>query len=136
MTAGADQTAVATIVYPADWFTVATPPNLACRYFDPAEITVPADPTTLTTAVMIKTDPLGTYTDALAAATDPANWTVATNEAVTVSGLPATRIEGDVDFGRVGLSGRDHPVHLPDRRGRPPGVDRDLRHRDRSDVRR
>jgi hypothetical protein len=84
---------IATIVYPADWFTVAAPPELACRYFDPAAITVPADPATLTSAVMIRADPTSTYAAELAAATDPANWTVTTNQAVTVSGLPATRLQ-------------------------------------------
>jgi len=84
---------LATIVYPANWFTVAAPPELACRYFDPAAITVPADPTTLSTAVMIVADPTLTYEAELAAATDPADWTVTTNEPVTVSGLLATRLQ-------------------------------------------
>ena len=56
VTVGADATPIVAVVYPADWFTVDAPPTLACRYFDPAAIIVPADPTTLTTAVMIKTD--------------------------------------------------------------------------------
>ena len=85
--------AVATIVYPADWYTVTQPPTVACRYFDPAEIKVPADPATLTTAVMVTADLTVPYADALAAATDPANWTVLMNEPVTDSGLPATRVE-------------------------------------------
>jgi heat shock protein HslJ len=84
---------IATIVYPADWFTVTEPAVVACRYIDPAAIVVPADPATLSTAVMIKADPVATYSAALATATDPANWTVTTNEAVTISGLPATRIQ-------------------------------------------
>ncbi len=84
---------VATLVYPADWFTLTEPPVQACRYYDPVPIEVPADPATLSTAVMVKADPAGTYDAALAAATDPANWTVTTNEPVTISGLPATRIQ-------------------------------------------
>ena len=55
--------ATATIVYPSNWNTVTAPPTAACRYFDPAPITVPADPSTLTTAVMIKSDPAATYED-------------------------------------------------------------------------
>jgi len=90
----ADSVAIATVVYPADWFTVAAPATIACRYFDPAAITVPADPATLTTAVMIKADLAVPYADALAAATNPASWTVLTNEPVTDSGLPATRLQG------------------------------------------
>jgi heat shock protein HslJ len=81
------------VVYPANWFTTTTPANIACQYFDPAAITVPADPTTLKTAVMIKADPATTYQDALTAATNPADWTVLTNEPVTIGGLPATRLE-------------------------------------------
>jgi hypothetical protein len=93
LTAGEPPVTIATIVYPADWFTLTEPATAACRYFDPASIEIPADPTTLSTAVMIKADLTTTYTDALAAATDPANWTVTTNEPVTISGLPATRIQ-------------------------------------------
>ena len=79
------------------------PPALACRYFDPEPITVPADPATLKTAVMIKADPATSYEEALSAATNPAAWNVITNEPVTISGLRATRIEatstaGSPDF--------------------------------------
>ena len=42
---------------------------------------------------MIVADPTLTYEAELAAATDPANWTVTTNEPVTVSGLLATRLQ-------------------------------------------
>jgi heat shock protein HslJ len=84
---------LATVKYPASWHTVAAPPNLACRYFDPAAITVPADPTTLVTAVMIKYDATTTYTDALTAATNPTAWNVSVNQPATVGGLPATRLE-------------------------------------------
>ena len=81
------------VVYPANWFTTTTPANIACQYFDPAAITVPPDPATPKTAVMIKADPATTYQDALAAATNTADWTVLTNEPVTIGGLPATRLE-------------------------------------------
>ncbi len=93
LTAGDPAVTVATVVYPADWFTIAEPVTLACRYFDPAPITVPADPATLTAAVMVMADLTVPYEDALAAATDPAVWTVLTNEPVTDSGLPATRLQ-------------------------------------------
>jgi hypothetical protein len=82
---------VATIVYPGTWSTVKEPPELACRYFDPEPITVPADPATLDTAV--RADLLATpYQDALAAATDPATWTVATRTEVNVQGAAVTCI--------------------------------------------
>ena len=81
------------VVYPANWFTTTTPTTIACQYFDPAAITVPADPATLKTAVMIKADTTTTYQDALTAATNPADWTVLTNEPVTIGGLPATRLQ-------------------------------------------
>ena len=84
---------LATITYPANWNTLASPETLACRYFDPQPIVVPADPATLTTAVMIKADQTETYEELLTAATDPAAWTVLRNQPVTISGLPARRIE-------------------------------------------
>ncbi len=82
-----------TIIYPATWFTLSQPTTLACRYFDPAQITVPADPATLHTAVMVKGDDAISYQDALAAATNPASWDVLTNQPVTIGGLPATRLQ-------------------------------------------
>ena len=80
---------VATLVYPGSWFTLASPPELACRYFDPAEITVPADPATLDTAVRADLDPTP-FADAVVKATDPANWTVATSSSFNVRGAPVT----------------------------------------------
>jgi hypothetical protein len=99
----APATGSATVVYPANWNTVTAPPTAACRYFDPAPITVPADPSTLTTAVMIKSDPAATYDAALAAATNPTAWNVTTNKSVTVSGLPATQIEATSTAGSPGV---------------------------------
>jgi heat shock protein HslJ len=66
---------VAKIVYPGTWSTVAEPADLACRYFDPDPITVPADPATLQTAVMASVSATP-YGDSVTAATDAANWTV------------------------------------------------------------
>jgi heat shock protein HslJ len=94
---------LATIVYPADWNTIATPQALACRYFDPDPISVPADPATLTTAVMIKSDVTVSYADALAAATNPTAWNVLTNEPVTISGRPATRLQATSTAGSPGF---------------------------------
>jgi RNA polymerase sigma-70 factor (ECF subfamily) len=77
---------------------------IACRYFDPAPITVPADPATLSTAVMITTDLAVPYQDALTSATNPTAWNVLTNEPVTVSGLPATRIQATATAGSPGFA--------------------------------
>jgi len=66
---------------------------MACRYFDPAPITVPDDPLTLQTAVMIQLQANLAYADAVAAATDPGTWTVTTQTAYTVGGYPATLVE-------------------------------------------
>ena len=96
-------TQAATIVYPANWFTVTAPPTAACRYFDPAQITVPADPSTLKTAVMIQADPAASYQAALTAATNPTAWNVLTNQPVTVSGLPATRLQATSTAGTTGF---------------------------------
>ena len=83
---------VATIVYPADWFTVTEPASAACRNFSPTPITVP-DPSVVGTAVSIVEQPLVPYANAVASATDPTVWTVTANVPVTISGLPATRVE-------------------------------------------
>jgi len=96
-------TTIATIVYPADWNTVATPPTLACRYFSPDPITVPADLATLATPVMIKSDLTVSYADALATATNPTAWNVLTDEPVTISGRPATRLQATSTAGSPGF---------------------------------
>ncbi len=80
---------VATIVYPGAWYTLAEPADLACRYFDPAPITVPADPTTLRTAVTAGV--LATpYQEAVTAATDPAKWTVSGRSEFNLRGVAVT----------------------------------------------
>jgi heat shock protein HslJ len=113
-------TQVATIVYPADWNTVAAPPALACRYFDPEPITVPADPATLTTAVMVKVDLTSTYDAALTAATNPVAWNVLIQQPVTVAGLPATRLEATSTAGSPGYPvGTTRYGYLVNAGGRP-----------------
>ena len=111
----------ATIVYPSTWHTVTTPANLACRYFDPNPITVPADPSTLVTAVMIKGDPSATYADALASATNPTAWNVLVNQPVTSGGgVQATRIEATSTTGSPGVAvGQTRYGYLIDATGRP-----------------
>ena len=104
-TAGGTTAKVATIVYPSNWFTVTSPPTLACRYFSPTQITVPADPSTLKTAVMIQSDPASTYDAALAAATNPTAWNVLQQQPATVgggTGWPATLIEATSTAGSPG----------------------------------
>ena len=83
---------LASIVYPQAWHTVSEPPGAACRYFDPNPISVPADPGTLDAAISVKPDVVS-YDDAVAAATDAANWNVLQSVQVTVSGLQATLVE-------------------------------------------
>jgi heat shock protein HslJ len=85
-------TTLAAMTYPGTWFTLAEPADLACRYFDPAEITVPADPTTLVTAVQATIEPTP-FADAVSAATDPAVWEVGHREDLTISNLQATLVE-------------------------------------------
>jgi hypothetical protein len=85
--------ATANIVYPADWYTIDSPSGMACRYFDPAPITVPDDPLTLETAVMLMLEANVVYDDAIRAATDEASWSVTTETAYTIMGRPATLIE-------------------------------------------
>lgn len=84
--------ALGVISYPASWFTVEEPAELACRYFDPAPITVPDDLTALVTAITI--EELGVaYADAVAGATDPETWDITRQADVTVGGRPATFVE-------------------------------------------
>ena len=67
------------------------PADLACRYFDAVPITVPDDPATLDTPV--RADVLATpYQEAVTAATDAANWTVATKSEFNVRGAAVTCI--------------------------------------------
>jgi len=82
-------TSVGRVAYPGSWFTVAAPPTAACQYFDPNPITVPADLSTLTTAIRAAA-PQQAYTDVVAAATNPANWTVQAATPTTIDNLEAT----------------------------------------------
>ena len=83
---------LASIVYPAAWHTVSQPPLFACRFFDPNPISVPSDGTAPAAAITVRPD-VASYEDAVAAATDPANWTVVQSVEATVSGLQATLVE-------------------------------------------
>ena len=117
------------MVYPANWFTVTTPANLACRYFDPAPITVPTDPTTLVTAIQVTVDPATTYDAALAAATNPTAWNVLVNEPATAAGLAGEQDRGHLDGGQPGLPGRDDALRIPAQPGHGLGLDPDQRDR-------
>jgi hypothetical protein len=90
------------VSYPASWSTVSEPADLACRYFDPEPIEVPADPATLTTAVTIVlgADPLDA---AVAAATDPASWDVSRQVDATIGGQPATVVEATATADTAGI---------------------------------
>jgi heat shock protein HslJ len=80
---------VAQVVYPGEWYTVTEPADLACRFFDPAEITIPADGST--PEAEITADALATsYDDAVTAATDPATWTVQGSSEDDVDGAALT----------------------------------------------
>ena len=85
-------TQLASIVYPASWHTVSEPPAASCRYFDPDPISVPSDGSAPDTAITVKPD-VASYEDAVASATDPANWNVVQTAEATVSGLQATLVE-------------------------------------------
>ncbi len=83
---------VAKIVYPGGWYTLAEPADLVCRYFDPQPITVPTDPTTLQTAVMVSISTQA-FADAVTAATDPAKWTVTRQGGSSIGGTNGTCID-------------------------------------------
>jgi hypothetical protein len=80
---------VARVAYPGSWHTVEAPPTAACQYFDPNPITVPADLSTLKTAIRAAA-PQRSYADAVAAATNATNWTVQASSASTIDNLEAT----------------------------------------------
>jgi heat shock protein HslJ len=86
-----DGSKVATIAYPGAWSTLTTPADMACRYFDPDPITVPDDPTTLLTAVMVPTTPQA-YADVVGAATDQATWDVIQQVPIELDGAAATLV--------------------------------------------
>jgi len=83
---------LASMVYPSSWHTVSEPPAAACRYFDPNPITLPSDGSAPDAAITVRPD-VASYEDAVAAATDPANWNVVQSVETTVSGLQATLVE-------------------------------------------
>jgi len=83
---------LASIAYPASWHTVSDPPAAACRYFDANPIDVPSDGSAPDAAITVMPD-VASYEDAVAAATDPANWNVVQSVETTVSGLEATLVE-------------------------------------------
>ena len=89
--------------------TVSEPPAAACRYFDPEPITLPSDGSSPDVAVTVQAD-VASYEDAVAAATDPANWNVIQSVETTVSGPAGHARRGDVDRGRERDPGRDHAV--------------------------
>lgn len=83
-------TQLATIAYPADWNTVESG-AAACRYFDPEPFGPPAE-IPIDSAITVQPD-VSSYEDAVAAATDPANWDVTQQVEATISGLQATLVE-------------------------------------------
>ncbi len=93
---------VAKLVYPGSWFTLGEPAELACRYFNPTEIIVPEDPTSLQTAVQAMLDPTP-FADAVTKATDPANWAVATSSSFNVQGAPVTCVSAVAKTDAAGI---------------------------------
>jgi heat shock protein HslJ len=98
----ADGVNVAVIVYPKTWSTLTEPPELACRYFDPEPITVPADPASLETDVRASTEATP-FADAKAAAIDPAAWNVRKTVDLTLDNLPAIAVEAEATTDAAGV---------------------------------
>ena len=97
-----DDVKVAKIVYPASWYTVTSPANLACQYFDPSPITVPEDPTTLVATIMA-TSSATSYDDAVDAATDASSWDVTQQQELTLDGLDATLVAATATADSAGI---------------------------------
>ena len=91
---------------------VIEPTDLACRYFDPALMTVPSDPTTLQTAGMALASTTA-YADVVKAATDPASWTITRQGEIPVCGSKATGLDATaVNNGGSGLPRRYGEVRM------------------------
>ena len=93
---------VAKIVYPGTWYTVTEPASQVCHYFDPDPITVPSDPATIQAAIAASVSTTA-YADAVKAATDPANWTVAREGEISVRGSTATCVDAAAAGDAAGL---------------------------------
>lgn len=78
------------------------PAELACRYFDPKPITVPSDPATLSTAVMAATSSTA-YADAVAAATESGNWTVARQSETQLADTKVTCVDAQALTDAAGI---------------------------------
>lgn len=97
-----DDVKVAKITYPASWYAVTSPADLACQYFDPSPITVPSDPTTLVTTVMASSSDTS-YADAVDAATDASSWNVTQQQELTLDGLDATLVAATATADSAGI---------------------------------
>ena len=95
-----------TVTYPATWFTVTEPPELACRLFDEAPITAPPDEANPAIAIVVDSNPDIPWPNAFAAATDTNRWDLQSIESTTVAGLPAVRIEAI----SLGVEGAAYPA--------------------------
>jgi hypothetical protein len=76
--------------------------NLACQYFSPDPITVPADPTTLTTAIQASSSATA-FSESVSAATDAAAWTVQQSSPLTLDNLEATMIAATANSDAAGI---------------------------------
>ena len=95
-----------TVTYPASWFTVDAPPEVACRLFDESPITAPADDTVPSIAIVVASNPDVPWATAFAAATDTNRWDLQSIESTNVAGLPAVRIEAI----SLGVDGQPYPA--------------------------
>ena len=97
-----DGPVVATIVYPGTWFTTTDPAAVACRYFDPEPIEVPADLSTLVVAV--RADAIAkNYQEVVGKATDATLWKVAQKTEFNVRGTAVTCVNAISNSETTGL---------------------------------
>ena len=97
-----DGPVVATIVYPGTWFTTTDPAAVACRYFDPAPIEVPADLSTLVVAV--RADAIAkAYQEVVSKATDTTLWKVSQKAEFNVRGAAVTCVSAISNSEATGL---------------------------------
>jgi heat shock protein HslJ len=104
--AAEDGRVVANLTYVAAWYTLEEPPELACRAFDPDPIEPPAEGETPDVAVTADVLELA-YGDAVAAATDPANWEVSSTIDDERDGVPVTCVAAVATTDATGIAEGD-----------------------------
>lgn len=104
-----------TVTYPGTWKTITDVPEYACMAFDPSTIKI--DPMTgrPVASVYVAASTTTTYDEVVMAATDTRTWQSITKAAVTVSGLPGTKISAVANGSGSWVEGTTRYLYAVDR---------------------